>query len=117
MADYASAISGIESGGNYSALGPKTKSGDQAYGKYQVMGANIPQWSQEALGKPLTPDQFLADPAAQDAIFQLIVDGHGQIVLEKQNPLRVQFACLRETRVGAFVAKRVETDDEPVGFV
>lgn len=66
---YGDAIAGIESGGNYGALGPLTR-GDRAFGKYQIMGANIPQWSQEALGQSLTPDQFLADPQAQDAVFQ-----------------------------------------------
>ena len=65
---YADAIAGIESGGNYGILGPLTK-GDRAYGKYQVMGANIPQWTQEALGQSLTPDQFLNNPQAQDAVF------------------------------------------------
>lgn len=63
------AISGIESGGNYGQVGPQTKTGDRAYGKYQVMGANIPQWTQEVLGKPMTPQQFLANPQAQDAVF------------------------------------------------
>jgi hypothetical protein len=65
---YASAISGIESGGNYGALGPDVK-GDRAYGKYQVMGANIPEWTQEALGQSMDPQAFLADPKAQDAVF------------------------------------------------
>ncbi|MER9710163.1 phage tail length tape measure family protein [Mesorhizobium sp. M0174] len=71
MAAYASAIRSIESAGSggYSALGPWTN-GDRAYGAYQVMGNNIPSWSKDALGKSLTPDQFLADPSAQDAIFQ-----------------------------------------------
>ncbi|RWP64985.1 MAG: hypothetical protein EOR08_08395 [Mesorhizobium sp.] len=71
MAAYASAIREIESAGSggYSALGPWTR-GDRAYGAYQVMGNNIPSWSQDALGKSLTPSQFLADPAAQDAIFK-----------------------------------------------
>lgn len=64
-----SAITGIESGGRYDAIGPRTKSGDRAYGKYQVMGSNLPQWTQAALGKVLTPDQFLADPNAQEAVF------------------------------------------------
>lgn len=71
MAAYASAIRSIESAGSggYSALGPWTK-GDRAYGAYQVMGNNIGPWSQDALGKSLTPSQFLSDPAAQDAIFE-----------------------------------------------
>jgi hypothetical protein len=66
---YASAISNIESGGNYNATGPATKSGDRAYGKYQIMGANIPTWTKEVFGQSMTPDQFLASPAAQDAVF------------------------------------------------
>ena len=67
--NYASAIAGIESGGKYDLLGPTTKAGDRAYGKYQVMGANIPEWTQAALGTSMTPEQFLADPNAQDAVF------------------------------------------------
>lgn len=67
---FADAISSIESGGKYDALGPRTKTGDQAYGKYQVMGANIPQWTKEILGVEMTPQQFIASPEAQDAVFQ-----------------------------------------------
>lgn len=69
MGAYRAAIAKIESGGNYNALGPLTGSGDRAYGKYQVMGNNIGPWSQEALGRTLSSQQFLADPAAQDSIF------------------------------------------------
>lgn len=65
----ARAISGIESSGRYNLLGPVTRKGDRAYGKYQVMGANIPEWTRDALGAPMTPDQFLADPNAQEAVF------------------------------------------------
>lgn len=62
------AISKIE--GNYSSLGPiANASGDRAYGKYQVMGANIPAWTKEFLGKEMTPQEFLADHGAQDAVF------------------------------------------------
>lgn len=63
------AIAGIESGGKYDLLGPVTKTGDRAYGKYQVMGSNIGPWSKEILGHEVTPEQFLADPKLQDAIF------------------------------------------------
>jgi hypothetical protein len=69
LGTYGPAISKMESGGNYGALGPQTSSGDRAYGKYQVMGANIPAWTQAALGRSLTPQQFLASPQAQDAVF------------------------------------------------
>lgn len=73
LAKAREAIASIESrgSGDYGALGNPT-GGDRAYGRYQVMGANIPSWSQQALGRTLTPDQFLADPAAQDAIFNNI---------------------------------------------
>ena len=68
----ANAIGQFESGGNYKALGPVLKSGsykgDRAYGKYQVMGKNIPSWTKEALGRSMTPAQFLADKKAQDAV-------------------------------------------------
>ncbi len=67
---YADAISGIESGGRYGLLGPVTKSGDRAYGKFQVMGSNIPSWTQQFYGQSLTPQQFLNNPQAQDAVFQ-----------------------------------------------
>ena len=46
------AIGQYESGGDYTAVGKKTASGDQAYGKYQIMGSNIPAWTQQALGLP-----------------------------------------------------------------
>lgn len=67
--DYGSAISSIESGGKYDALGPVTKTGDRAYGKYQVMGANVGPWTKEVLGQEMTPQQFAASPQAQDAVF------------------------------------------------
>jgi hypothetical protein len=64
------AIAGIESGGKYDALGPITRNGDRAFGKYQVMGANIPAWTKEALGQSMTPAEFLADPEAQERVFE-----------------------------------------------
>ena len=67
------AIAGIESRGwanPYVAMGPATKSGDRAHGKYQVMGANIPSWTREALGKSMTPAEFLANPDAQERVFE-----------------------------------------------
>jgi hypothetical protein len=67
---YQNAIKSIESsGGNYGLLGPVTNSGDRAYGAYQVMGANIPEWTKKHLGQSMTPEQFLADKDAQDAVF------------------------------------------------
>ena len=48
---YAKAIASVESGGRYNLVGPATRSGDRALGKYQVMAANVPEWTKEALGK------------------------------------------------------------------
>jgi hypothetical protein len=68
---YLSAIARNESGGQkdpYAALGPVTKKGDRAYGKYQVMGANIPSWTEEALGQKMTPEEYLANKDAQEKV-------------------------------------------------
>lgn len=72
----AEAIRSIESSNNYRALGPTIDDpnsmyyGDRAYGAYQVMGKNIGPWTREVLGKEMTPEEFLADRAAQDRVFQ-----------------------------------------------
>jgi len=74
MDDWKKSIAGIESAGHnnpYGVLGPLVK-GDQAHGKYQVMGANIPSWTQSAIGRAMTPAEFLADPAAQEKVFEKI---------------------------------------------
>ncbi|WP_370678214.1 tape measure protein [Pleomorphomonas sp. PLEO] len=69
LAAYREAIGSIESGGDYSAIGPKTSSGDRAYGKYQVMGNNIGPWTKDALGTSMSSQQFLNSPSAQDSVF------------------------------------------------
>lgn len=66
---YRDAIKSIESSGNYQAQGPVTAGGDRAYGAYQVMGANIGPWTEKHLGKRMTAQEFLADPSAQDTVF------------------------------------------------
>jgi hypothetical protein len=74
------AIGQYESGGNYKALGPVMPSGayegDRAYGKYQVMGKNVPSWTKQALGKSMTPQQFLNDTKAQDAVARYFMGQH-----------------------------------------
>lgn len=69
--DWQNAIASIESAGSggYSAVGPTTAKGNKAYGKYQVMDFNIGPWTEKWYGRRLTPEEFLADPAAQDAVF------------------------------------------------
>ena len=64
--------------GGYSAIGPQTQSGDRAFGKYQVMGANIPSWTQAALGQPMTPQEFLQNPQAQEAVVNHRLGGYLQ---------------------------------------
>lgn len=84
---YGRAIAATESGGQadpYRALGPVIpKSGDRAYGKHQVMGANIPKWTEEILGRAYTPQEFLNDPKAQDRVFK---GKFGQYLREHGNP-------------------------------
>lgn len=72
MTPYQHAIHSVESVDQkdpYIAIGPPTRSGDRALGKYQVMSQNIPQWTNEALGKPMNAAEFLHNPQAQDAVF------------------------------------------------
>lgn len=71
MADYRRAIRAVESDGSggYSAVGPVTKKGNRAYGAYQVMDFNIPSWTKRHYGRSLTPQEFLKNEAAQDAVF------------------------------------------------
>lgn len=69
------AIAEQESGGNYGAKGVWT-GGDRAYGKYQVMGANIPSWTKKHWGTALTPEQFLNNPKAQEAVARGTLQGY-----------------------------------------
>ena len=60
-----------ESGGRkdaYTLVGERSRRGDYPYGKYQVMGENIPKWTAAYLGREMTPKEFLADPDAQDQV-------------------------------------------------
>lgn len=70
VANVAAAIGQYESGGNYSAIGKTTASGDRAYGKYQIMGNNVRAWTKQILGREMSPEEFLGDHAAQDAVAQ-----------------------------------------------
>jgi hypothetical protein len=61
---FRAAIIGKESGGNYNAVNPDSG----ALGIGQVMPENVGPWTQKYLGRSLTPQQFLDNPAAQDAV-------------------------------------------------
>lgn len=80
MEDWKRSISGIESGGNYGAV--NRVSG--ASGKYQVMPANIADWTRQALGYSMSVEQFRANPAAQERVFETIF---GQYVNRFGNPV------------------------------
>lgn len=58
--------------GDYKAVGPLVTKGmykgQQALGRYQVMPGNLAQWSQEALGRKVTQQEFLNSPELQDTI-------------------------------------------------
>src|SRR4051812_17704840 len=72
----AEAIGYVESRGNYLAVGPATDDGRRAYGKYQILDSNIGPWTSRALGRAMTPAEFIADPRAQD------VTARAQIALQ-----------------------------------
>lgn len=61
-----------EGSGGYQALGPVVTSGqykgERALGKYQVMPGNLAEWSKEAIGRSVTPTEFMNNPQLQEAI-------------------------------------------------
>ena len=73
---FFSAISEQESGGNYKAVGPSVQGGHHAYGKYQVMDYNIASWTKKYYGKSLTPQQYLNNPKAQEAVARGVLQGY-----------------------------------------
>ena len=71
-ASFLWAIKQQESGGSYSIRNPSSG----ALGAYQVMPENVPDWTKQALGRSLSPTQFLADPSAQEAVANTILGGY-----------------------------------------
>lgn len=71
MGAYRSAIASIESAGSgdYGAIGPANERLGRPLGRYQVMEANLGPWSESALGRRITAEEFLASPELQDRIF------------------------------------------------
>lgn len=79
IAPYAGAIASIESAhvaNPYAAVGPATRTGDRAYGKYQVMGNNLPEWTKKHVGREMTAAEFLADPDTQEKVFAAEFGGY-----------------------------------------
>ncbi len=91
LGSYAKAIQAIESGGNYGALGPITRSGDRAYGAYQMMGNNIGpirprkrllargflRSSSWATSRPRTPSSTIVSVDTQAGMARLALRKHG----------------------------------------
>jgi hypothetical protein len=73
---WAYAIGQIESGNRYDNT--TTTSKGTAYGRYQVMGSDLADWTRQALGHSMTPQQFLGSKFAQDAVFQKIFGDYVQ---------------------------------------
>ncbi len=72
-------IAHVESGGSknpYSLVGPNTGNGNRALGKYQVMMSNVGPWTKEALGKEMSPQEFLNSPEAQEKVASYMVNKH-----------------------------------------
>lgn len=73
------ALSDVESrgSGGYEAIGPVVTKGmykgQRAYGNYQVMEGNIGPWTEKYYGERLTPEQFLKNPEAQDAVAENVI--------------------------------------------
>ena len=70
------AIIGNESGGNPSARNKRTS----ASGLGQILPSNIPQWSQDVLGREVSYEEFMANPNLQIQI----IDGKLKQMLEEQ---------------------------------
>jgi len=87
MALYRNAIATIESsswgGKAYQAIGPRHPKMGLPLGRYQVMEVNLPQWSQRAVGRTVSKDEFLSSPHLQNEIF----DHRFGKYVEKYGPL------------------------------
>lgn len=73
--NIAAAIASVETPGSanpYKELGGVLPSGQykgqRALGKYQIMPGNLPAWSKEAVGRVVSPSEFMNNPALQDQI-------------------------------------------------
>lgn len=64
LSKFRAAIIRKESGGNYTIVNPDSG----AIGIGQVMPENVGPWTQQYLGRTLTPEEFRYNPGAQDAV-------------------------------------------------
>jgi len=78
--EFTNSIAGVESGANYGALGPVINNngmyqGQRAMGKYQIMPGNLASvsgnqngWDIQAMGRPVSPAEFMNSPQIQETI-------------------------------------------------
>lgn len=59
-----------ESGGRYRAISPPNPNvgGQRAYGKYQVLAGNIGPWTEKAVGRRYSVQEFLDSPDVQERV-------------------------------------------------
>ena len=69
---FLSAISGQESGGNYSAVNARTG----ASGRWQIMPANIGPWSQKYLGRTVGLAEFRSNAVVQDQLAKAVLQDY-----------------------------------------
>lgn len=77
----AHAIGAVESGGSknpYAEVGPPTRSGDVALGRWQVMSRNLPAFLKQAGLPQMSAADFLRDPQAQRQVFDTVFGGYMQ---------------------------------------
>jgi hypothetical protein len=92
--DPASPIIGSmeNAGKGYAAVGNPTSSGDRAYGMHQVMGANVGPWTKEVLDKEMSPQEFLANPFAQERVFAVKFNQYRQKYGDDKTAAQAWFA-------------------------
>lgn len=73
------AITSNESGhlkNPYSAVGPPTRDGNRAYGKYQIMDFNIVKWGRDYLGEKITIQQYRNSPDLQERLARAVLTSY-----------------------------------------
>lgn len=108
----ASAVGKFESGSRYWITGVDTKYG-QALGKYQVMEDFLPDFLKQAGMAPMTRDEYLKNPDAQDELFSKVfganMDKYGSfnkalMVWFNGKPYDRGFKDAKDTSVPSYVA-------------
>jgi len=84
----------------YNLVSKPSRNGDRAYGKYQIMGNNIPSWTKEALGTAMTPQQFMASPEAQEKTAAFHLNKSLQAGYSPQDTASIWFSGRPQSKAG-----------------